>query len=159
MKLNFFNKLIGKIGFTETEGKVILFLLFTIITGSIIKYTFSDTRLPQLNSIDYSKEDSLFFLQRDTIKAETEKNVKKSIASKAELLDFNANKIESHKIDINKAGISELILLPGIGEKTARKIIDYRKLNGSFEKEEDLIKVKGIGQIKFSKIKNYIIVK
>jgi len=159
LKLNFINKLISKIGFTETEGKVILFLLFTIITGSIIKYSFSDTELPQLNSIDYTKEDSLFFLKNDTLKAEREKNVKKSIASKAELLDFNANKIESHKIDVNKAGISELILLPGIGEKTARKIIDYRNAKGSFEKEDDLIKVKGIGPIKFSKIKNYIIVK
>jgi len=159
LKLIFFNNWIKKIGFTQTEGKVILFLLFTIITGSIIKYNFTDTKLPQLNSVDYSKEDSLFFIKKDTIKAETEKNIKKSIASKAELLDFNANKIESHKIDINKAGISELILLPGIGEKTARKIIDYRKIKGSFEKADDLIKVKGIGPVKFSKIKNYIIVK
>lgn len=62
---------------------------------------------------------------------------------------------DSQKININTADESELILLPGIGEATAKKIIEYRK-NGNFELLEDIKKVPGIGEIKFNQIKDKI---
>ena len=60
------------------------------------------------------------------------------------------------RIDINSADVTELTMLNGIGEKRARDIIEYRENNGPFEKIEDIMKVKGIKQGIFSKIKDNI---
>ena len=60
------------------------------------------------------------------------------------------------KISINSADVDELILLPGIGRATAEKIVRYRDENGFFQTLEDLLNVKGIGEAKLEKMKNYI---
>ncbi|MCI9016231.1 MAG: ComEA family DNA-binding protein [Clostridia bacterium] len=62
-------------------------------------------------------------------------------------------------ININKASITELEQLPGIGGATAQKIIDYRKENGKFNQIEDIKKVQGIGEAKYEAIKDNICVK
>lgn len=62
-------------------------------------------------------------------------------------------------ININTADISELIKLEGIGEKTAKKIIDYREKHGKFNSKQDIIRVSGIGDKKYKKIESYIYVK
>ena len=59
-------------------------------------------------------------------------------------------------ISINSADLKQLSSLPGIGIKTAEKIIEYRTNNGSFNSLEELMNVKGIGKSKFNKIKEYI---
>ncbi len=69
----------------------------------------------------------------------------------------NSNK--SAKVNINTATQTELETLPGIGASTAIKIIDYRKDKGKFKSIEDIKEVKGIGDSKFEKIKEYITVK
>ncbi|MFN4110989.1 MAG: ComEA family DNA-binding protein, partial [Ignavibacteria bacterium] len=53
----------------------------------------------------------------------------------------------------------ELKKLPGIGEKTAQKIVEYRNNYGGFKKIEDVMKVERIGPNLFEKIKDYIITK
>ena len=63
---------------------------------------------------------------------------------------------EDGKLDINLATAEELCKLNGIGEKRAADIIEYRETNGNFKKIEDIMKVKGIKQGVFSKIKDYI---
>lgn len=65
-------------------------------------------------------------------------------------------KKEQKLISINSADIYELILLPGIGEKMAEKIIEYRLEYGCFHHLEDIMNVKGIGKAKYEKIKGYI---
>lgn len=62
----------------------------------------------------------------------------------------------SRIVNINTAGTAELDTLPGIGPKTAEKIVAYRKSNGSFKTIEDIMKVKGIGPKKFEKMKGLI---
>ena len=57
------------------------------------------------------------------------------------------------KIDINSASASELKKFPGVGKKTAEKIIEYRDANGPFASCDDLTKVKGIGKKTLEKIK------
>ena len=64
----------------------------------------------------------------------------------------------SQKIDINRAEPWLLEALPGIGEVIAQRIVDYRTENGPFRTIEDLLKVSGIGQATFEKIKYYITV-
>ncbi|PID77150.1 MAG: competence protein ComEA [Deltaproteobacteria bacterium] len=63
---------------------------------------------------------------------------------------------EMAKINLNSADVEALAQLPGIGEKTAQKIVEYRKANGKFKKIEDLLNVKGIGQKKFDKLKSLL---
>jgi len=62
------------------------------------------------------------------------------------------------KIDINRAEPWLLEALPGIGETRAQAIMDYRSENGPFKRIEDLLKVSGIGEGTFDKIKDYITV-
>ncbi|HEX6215869.1 MAG TPA: helix-hairpin-helix domain-containing protein, partial [Vicinamibacterales bacterium] len=49
--------------------------------------------------------------------------------------------------------IDQLMTLPGIGQKTAERILEYRTKSGGFKKIEDLMNVKGIGEKSFLKIK------
>ncbi len=61
-------------------------------------------------------------------------------------------------ININTANVEKLQTLPGIGESIASKIIEYREQNGKFKTIEDLKNVSGIGESKFSNIKDKITV-
>lgn len=58
--------------------------------------------------------------------------------------------------NINTAGIEELVLLPGLGDTTARAILTYREHNGTFSCLDALTNVPGIGQYTFNNIKDYL---
>jgi len=62
------------------------------------------------------------------------------------------------KIDINRAEPWLLEVLPGIGETLAERIVDYRSVNGPFQRIEDLLKVSGIGEATFENMKDFITV-
>ena len=68
----------------------------------------------------------------------------------------NSSKGVSGKVNINSANQTELETLPGIGPSLAQRIIEYRETNGEFEKIEDVQNVKGIGDSKYSNIKEKI---
>ncbi len=59
-------------------------------------------------------------------------------------------------INVNTAGLDELVVVPHIGEKTASAIINYRRENGNFSSLDELKKVSGIGQNNFKKMKDYL---
>ncbi len=61
-------------------------------------------------------------------------------------------------LDINKASQTELEELPNVGPSTAKAIIEYREQNGGFKKLTDIMKITGIKQKTYDKIKNYICV-
>lgn len=65
----------------------------------------------------------------------------------------------SGKVNINTAGIEQLMTLSGIGEQTAKAIIEYRNANGPFISIEDIMKVPGIKESRFSRIRDSICVK
>lgn len=68
----------------------------------------------------------------------------------------NSSKGVGGKVNINSANQTELETLPGIGPSLAQRIIEYRESNGEFEKIEDIQNVKGIGDSKYSNIKEKI---
>jgi competence protein ComEA len=62
----------------------------------------------------------------------------------------------SKLISINQATKEELMTLPGIGEAKAESIISYRQEHGSFQQIEDLMKISGIKEGIYNKIKEFI---
>jgi len=73
--------------------------------------------------------------------------------------EFVNNVTNSTKVNINSATKEELETLPGVGESTAQKIINYREENGKFKSIEDIKNVSGIGEAKFNNIKQHISIK
>lgn len=76
-------------------------------------------------------------------------------ASRASAAKKNAS---TAVVNINTAGATDLEQLPGIGAKTAARIIEYRQKNGPFKKAEELMNVRGVGEKNFLKLKNQITV-
>ena len=65
----------------------------------------------------------------------------------------------SQKINLNTATKEQLMTLSGIGEAKAEDIIAYRAENGDFQTIEDIMKISGIKEAAFQKIKDKIMVK
>ena len=59
-------------------------------------------------------------------------------------------------VNINRASVTELDALPGVGPTTAQAIVDYRTTNGPFGSPEDLLNVKGIGPAKFEAMRKLV---
>ena len=117
--------------------KIILFVIVIIVSvgvGFIIQY-----RETQYRS---------FFVQKTSLGQENDDAVTAETSAEPE------NKI----ININTDSVEELEKLDGIGEKTAERIINYRRQNGDFEVIEDIMRVNGIGKKKFEAIKDFICV-
>ena len=60
------------------------------------------------------------------------------------------------KVNLNTAGLEELMTLTGIGEAKAQSILDYREEHGQFGSIEDLMLIEGIKEGVFNKIKEDI---
>ena len=59
-------------------------------------------------------------------------------------------------IDLNAADITALDSLPGIGPATARAIIEERTRRGGFRSTRDLLRVPGIGEGRFARLKDRV---
>ncbi len=66
--------------------------------------------------------------------------------------------IRDDAVDLNTAGIGELMELPGIGKALAERIVAYRDENGPFRYPDELVFVRGIGWATFDKLKDRVTV-
>lgn len=64
----------------------------------------------------------------------------------------------SKLININTAGVDQLVRLPRVGEKTAERIIEFRSKHGKFKTIQGIMKVKGIGEKTFKRMEKLITV-
>jgi competence protein ComEA len=61
------------------------------------------------------------------------------------------------RIDLGRAGVAELMRLPGIGEKRAQAIVAARTKQ-PFRRPEDVLAVKGIGPKWLARVKDHVVV-
>ena len=61
-------------------------------------------------------------------------------------------------VDLNRATLAELNLLPGIGPKLAEEILKKRESQGSFQSIDDISAIRGLKGARFSNLKKYIVV-
>jgi competence ComEA-like helix-hairpin-helix protein len=148
-----------KTGLTTAELNVFVFFIIVLSAGIFYKYSNHENPV-QLRHFDYSERDSLF-----KAAGNTDENGEKRFDYKQEVLDFNTqnfNKVKTEKtaaeksINLNTADFNDLVSIPGLGEKTADKILEYRSEIGIFKSLDQLKDIKGIGTKKFNKIKIYI---
>lgn len=88
--------------------------------------------------------------------SQSEQQLQLDQQSKQEKPNNKDSQEKTKRVNINTAGLVELQNIPGVGEKKAQTIIDYRNKHGAFKKVQDLTKVKGIGTKSFQKMKPFI---
>ena len=79
-------------------------------------------------------------------------------SSGAEASSASGDSTSTGLVNINTATAEELDALPGVGPSTAAAIIEERESGGPFSSVEDLMRVSGIGEKKFAKIRDHICV-
>ncbi len=120
---------------------------------------------PDFTNFDYSSQDELFRKSGIKNSKVTESAGDTNIDYKREVLDFKDGSFskkepkklpELKSININIAGLKDLVRLPGLGNKTAEKIISLREKKGGFKKLNELLEVKGIGDKKLNNIEKFL---
>jgi competence protein ComEA len=79
------------------------------------------------------------------------------VFSSMSVLAQKSSPVSTEKINLNTATAEQLQSLPGIGPAIAKGIVDYRTKSGKFKTIEEIINVKGIGEKKFQKIKDRLV--
>lgn len=60
------------------------------------------------------------------------------------------------KINLNTASAEQLTALPGVGEKLAARIVEYRQKSGAFKSVQELMNVKGVGEKNLARIQGHL---
>ena len=153
-----------RFGFTLTEISDAAFLLIILLVGFGYQTFFKEDEDQSYKKFDYSREDSLFISAGSEDSTAEEENSISASTGKNNVLELNKNssayaapkKNPAEKsINLNTATIESFAALPGIGKKTAQRIMELRNRLGKFRGYDDLLQVKGIGNARLEKIKKY----
>jgi len=72
------------------------------------------------------------------------------------LVAGKAPKAPREPVNLNTATATELMQLPRVGARTAARILEYRKAHGPFQRPEEIMYIKGIGEKAFQRLKPHI---
>lgn len=136
----------------------VLILIYSLFNNFLLSSNDRDKKIDvKVNEKEYSVPVGTTYKE---LKEEYKLDDSSNVADDVVLYDNQEVLVDdaSEKISINKATYEELITLPGIGPKTAEKIIEYRNTYGPFWTIEDIKNVKGIGDKKYAKLKEFITV-
>jgi len=160
------SRLQEKLHITKSELFCVCIVLMGLLIGSVVKLTSTgfDSKNNSNHAIFHAL-DSLAEAQRTTyIGTDMDGNSFEELTKADTVVEKESyfpksdkTKEDIGKININTASRVQLMKLSGIGEKTADKIIKYRKEH-LFMKIEEIMDIKGIGKKKFEKIKEKITV-
>lgn len=59
-------------------------------------------------------------------------------------------------LDVNRVGVEDLVMIPGIGPATAAAIVNHREERGRFRAIRELIAVRGIGEKRLQELKRHL---
>ena len=96
-------------------------------------------------------------VERDLERALEEIDPEESDLDLEELIEFLEN-LAANPMNINRAGVDELLQVPGLNFRLAQNIVNYRTREAPFTSIEDLENVSGIGPVTVSRIRPYITV-
>ncbi|MGD0037651.1 MAG: helix-hairpin-helix domain-containing protein [Bacteroidota bacterium] len=130
------------IALTNTERKVILFLVITLLAGAGIRLY--QATFPSEPQFDYRSSDSTFAALSAASEDSLAEGVKEGIIS------------ASGKLNINTATKEQLLDLPGVGEVTADRILTYRAEAGKFFNVDELRAIKGMSKKKIENLRPLI---
>lgn len=137
--------------FTPQERRVVLFLIVSLLAGTSVRIWRDRRRAAhvptQAGFVELqSVRDSASIPELDTLIEEVER------MTRGEKRKVN------RVVDLNAASESDLCLLPGIGPKLARRIVNYRRAHGKFKSTGDLTRIAGIGEKKLAAIQGLVFV-
>jgi competence protein ComEA len=167
---------ISKNSIQEEESKIIVYVAGEVLNPGVYEMNASDRisdaidKAGGLNNEANIKNINLAYLLEDGMKiyipnvsedSETISEATEGYNTENAGYSYNSSISTSSnntKVNINTATQTQLETLPGIGPSIALKIINYRTENGKFKNIEDIKNVSGIGESKFSQIKDLILV-
>ena len=155
-------------GLTRGDVTITLFVAAAALFG-FFYLTFFDDRVPDRDRLELlrlqRRYDSIVAIRERAPLRAFEQDVQSPPAIEKVLEDRAApasrsrasrsDELPASPLNLNTASKTDLMRLPGVGEKTADAIIDRRK-HIPFRRTEDLMDIKGIGEKKFAKIKPHV---
>lgn len=109
-------------------------------------------------ALDFDDQSSSEVLETGTL-LNIRKESFQEIKIKIERMEANKLLVFSIPLDLNRASIEDLCLVPGIGESLAREMVAYRERRKGFRSVEELKNIKGIGEKKYHLFKPFFITK
>ena len=167
----------SKIGLLSSNKKVVVHVIGEIKNPGVVTLDDGARIIDAINAAGGKTEDAdlsrinLAYILEDGVQIYIprfdEKNKNTTLISSEAgdgVITENSNQEEDSnktiKVNINTANLDKLKSLPGVGEATAKKIIEYREKNGGkFKSVDELKKVEGIGDSKFNNLKEYVTIK
>jgi competence ComEA-like helix-hairpin-helix protein len=152
-------------GTTRSELLVVLVILTGLLAGAVGRRFFAPAPSIQTERSEILRlSDSLAAAEMTTFTGTTPDGAPVEELAKADTIVKKptsypsrpkAPKITQGKIHLNTATLQDLMLLPGVGEATAEKILALRA-ERTFTRIEDIMRVKGIGIKKFEAMKPFL---